>query len=563
VKRLVQTTTRGWATVTEVDDDARKRLLTVPGVYDLGGPVKVPYTAWDLPQIVADLPELQDAQPKQAAVELWERARPLLPHQDRAVKTLLDMLATTSGAVLADEMGLGKTQTAITVARRLLMSDRPKRLIVGPKYVRAVWEQELLATGAITDPRQLTLLSGRDVFADKSESGFRRDATWYFLHYDILHDWIGRLHLLPFGVVIFDEAHIARSARTKRGDAANMIAGVIPFRLVLTGTPIVNTPSELWNLVTMATGPRTWGSEFDFRVRYCGAVHGGHGYIDVGPTEIDELRERLHHCYLRREVSVLGDVMPPISRQSVVVDIDDAARASHDCALTEQGYTAESLAGLFATGGFGSRVFELLGALQKITTRAKLATTAEHVRNLVVNGADVVVFVNERATARALANKIGSRPSAKDLLHVEGRPVYEVTGALGTDARAEVVGSFQGGGGVLVATYGSLGLGVTLTRARAAVLHDIPWTFAAALQAEKRVHRIGSKQAVTTHWMLANDSIDTIVARVLLTKAAVIDEALGIDSAARAAADTRLADIAGSADDVFQKSLNTWLEKVA
>jgi SNF2 family DNA or RNA helicase len=125
------------------------------------------------------------------------------------------------------------------------------------------------------------------------------------------------------------------------------------------------------------------------------------------------------------------------------------------------------------------------------------------------------------------------------------------------------VQTFQEGGGVIVATYGSLGMGVTLTRARAAVLHDMPWTFAAALQAEKRVHRIGSKQSVHTYWMLAEESVDTLVARVLLAKAARIAETLDVGDAAKAATDVGLADVAGTSADVFQETLDAWLEKVA
>jgi SNF2 family DNA or RNA helicase len=111
--------------------------------------------------------------------------------------------------------------------------------------------------------------------------------------------------------------------------------------------------------------------------------------------------------------------------------------------------------------------------------------------------------------------------------------------------RDNSVRDFQENGGLLVATYGALAEGVTLTAARAIVLHDLDWKMSTILQAEARIHRLGQTRGCMSTWMIAEDSIDVILARALLRKAEVIEQTLGIDAPAKAVDELELSTIAG------------------
>jgi len=78
------------------------------------------------------------------------------------------------------------------------------------------------------------------------------------------------------------------------------------------------------------------------------------------------------------------------------------------------------------------------------------------------------------------------------------------------------VDAFQAGRRpLLIATYGTGGLGFTLHRARHVVLLERPWTPGDAEQAEDRCHRIGMAAELTCHWLqlgAADALVDALIA---------------------------------------------------
>jgi superfamily II DNA/RNA helicase len=124
---------------------------------------------------------------------------------------------------------------------------------------------------------------------------------------------------------------------------------------------------------------------------------------------------------------------------------------------------------------------------------------------LLARGEPVVVFTAFVASAQALHQQL-SAPGTAGLL----------IGALPADQRQAQVDAFQQGAvSLLVATYGTGGLGFTLHRARHVVLLERPWTPGDAEQAEDRCHRIGMGAALQSHWLqlgVADQLIDALIA---------------------------------------------------
>ena len=101
-----------------------------------------------------------------------------------------------------------------------------------------------------------------------------------------------------------------------------------------------------------------------------------------------------------------------------------------------------------------------------------------------------------------------------------------ITGRVPAAERQRLVDRFQtGGSSLLIATYGSAGLGFTLHRARHVLLIERPWTPGDAEQAEDRCHRIGMGAPLTSHWLqlgVADQLVDDLIA----SKAQRIDDLL-------------------------------------
>ena len=438
------------------------------------------------------------------------RGRKLYPFQRDGLSFLA---SDTRGGILADDMGLGKTTQAIAAAVFHTGTFREKKVIVAPLFTRDTWRREVQACcpGAT-----FVALEGRDANAKLPSAEL--DAVWYFCHYDIIKQWWERLSQVEPWVVIIDEAHWAKNARTKRGNGAMMISAIAKYkRILLTGTPMENRPSELHSLLSIACGKGTWGSMGDFRRRYCGAVHNGFGLEDTEPTNVDEFKQRLDCCYLRREAKDVGLELPGLTRTGHLVDVDQVKlrEATHKALA---GYDMRVIVEAVINQQF-SEVLPILTNLRKVTSAAKLPSTIDYVANLLEQGESVVVFCWRGETAGYLveaATRVGVWGSV-------------VKGSMDQVERARAVYHFQQLGGLLAATYGTLREGVTLTKGRIVIMHDLDWVLSRMIQAERRIYRIGQTQACQSIWMLAEGSFDKILAPMLQAKAEANTNLMGTD----------------------------------
>jgi superfamily II DNA/RNA helicase len=133
----------------------------------------------------------------------------------------------------------------------------------------------------------------------------------------------------------------------------------------------------------------------------------------------------------------------------------------------------------------------VLTALRRIGSQYKLPAAQGLLRSLLAEEESVVVFTAFVATAQALHGHFATHTEASLL-----------TGAVPPGRRQALVDAFQQGQRrLLIATFGTGGLGFTLHRARHVVLIERPWTPGDAEQAEDRCHRIGMAAMLTSHWL--------------------------------------------------------------
>lgn len=551
---------RSWATVRWSREDTAGlmpyliALAELPGtrVYVDGCMAEVPASAWFSSVWLECFVSRADngwSAPR-LDVSLWQSERPLFQHQRHGAAFLVG----SGGGLLADQPGLGKTTTAIVAAETIARAENPRaaRLIIAPGFTREVWRRELLATGAISNPSEFCAVKSRNPY----DASFRpTEASWWFVHYDVAEAWASRLVTNARGrpvVAIVDEAHWIKNGRASRSKGTAAAAGTAVSRILLTGTPVANRPSELWHLLSVLDGATSWGSPVEFRQRYCGAHHDGYGWVDgLLPTNVDELQDRLERNYLRRTVDDAGIELPAFSRTVITADLADSDRHDHVEIIESLGGISTLLAA-FERGAYGREVLRALSKLAKLTSAAKLRTTVDHVASLVDQDEAVVVFVHERATAAKIER----------MLDVEGvaSRVWVATGEQSQSERDEIVARFQAGErDVLVTTYGAMREGVTLDRARNIVLHDLSWVPSDVIQAEKRIHRLSQRRSCVSTWVLAEDSFDTILARVILEKGRAIEAVVGDAAASAAAADVGLARFAGpSIEEEAERLLDAW-----
>jgi SNF2 family DNA or RNA helicase len=395
--------------------------------------------------------------------------RRLFAHQRLAVRWLL----ARRGAVLADAMGLGKTLSALVAARGLVRLADCRVVVLAPVGLHHHWRQEALSLG---------------------------------LHLE-LHSWA----CLPAGlppagcVVIADEAHYAQNLAAHRTQAFLRLARHPRLRALwlLTGTPMKNgRPRQLFPLLA-AIGHPIAADQHRFEARY-GLGHwiergAQRRWQADGAAHLEELHRLCRPLVLHRRKQDCLD-LPPKRRELLPVTLSAAAARGFDHRISQQLETYRRR----AARGEVSRDAEalaMLTALRQIASDAKLPAAASLLEQCLDAGEPVVLFTAFVATAERLHARFGG-----SLL----------TGRLRPCRRQGEVDAFQRGQtSLLLATYGTGGLGFTLTRARHVVLLERPWTPGDAEQAEDRCHRIGMAQPLQCHWLqlgVADQLVDGLIA---------------------------------------------------
>ncbi len=163
----------------------------------------------------------------------------LLPHQQR----VLDKLDRSGGVLVVHGLGSGKTLTSIAAGAE---GEEPLEVVV-PASLQANYEKEVEKHTEGDLPRRIRS------YAIASRDGID-----------------------PASLVVMDEAHRLRNTGTKRYRALSEPVQSAIRRLLLTGTPIYNAPSDLAPLANMAAGedvlpvtPQVFNRRFirDVRVR--------------------------------------------------------------------------------------------------------------------------------------------------------------------------------------------------------------------------------------------------------------------------------------------------------
>ncbi len=151
----------------------------------------------------------------------------LRPYQRLAVGRLRRALDTHRGALLADDVGLGKTWVALALAHDPQYRGSAPTLVVAPAALRRMWRD-----AAVTAATPITFCSTESLSAPAPP----------------------RLPPSPHLVVV-DEAHHFRTPTTRRRERLRALCS--PARtLLLSATPVHNTPRDLTTLLALFLGER-------------------------------------------------------------------------------------------------------------------------------------------------------------------------------------------------------------------------------------------------------------------------------------------------------------------
>jgi len=413
-------------------------------------------------------------------------------------------------ALIADEMGLGKTIQAL--AWSYMHPELMPVLIICPAVVKYNWENEINKWFPIK--KETYIISSRT-------PGLLPKADYYIINYDILFDWVSILKQKNFQIIITDEAHYYKNNNTKRTKAIKILAKNTSHFIALTGTPITSRPIEFYNLLKILK-PNLFPNRFQYAMRYCNAKHNGYGWDFSGASHTKELHQMINGILMIRHTKqqVLKQ-LPEKNWNYIPLEIDNFQEyktAEYDL-VNWLKHTKSQKA---AQKAVNAETLVKITYLRSLAAKGKQKNVINWISNFLEDSDQKLVVFGIHQELLNTINKKFSNISVK------------VNGNINSRKKQDLVDIFQNEPGIklFIGNIQAAGVGITLTAASNIAFVELPWTPGELEQAENRCHRIGQKNPVMIHYLLAKGTIDQTLAQLLAEKKKVINSVVdgkGID----------------------------------
>lgn len=311
-------------------------------------------------------------------------------------------------------------------------------------------------------------------------------------------------------MVAFDECHRAKCLTTQQG--AGLLQIQPDYRIAMTGTPLINTPLDLFAILKwLGYEPYEFGQ---FKYHFCEIDEFGN---IAGYKNIDQLREQLNAIMLRRTKKEVLD-LPEKVYVNEYVELTTEQKSLYnqviDRAIEDPEFADVKISDcLLAVKMRLRQVSSGIGPFGKIAVNPKLDRMEQIVEEAVYSGTKAIVFSNWVKEINPAVERL------------EKYNPLVITGETKDADRQAIVNRFQTDNSVKVicCTIGAAGVGITLTAATEVIFLSEPWTNADKEQAIDRCHRIGTKYNITIHTIMGHGTYDEEVHNIVLGKKALSD----------------------------------------
>ena len=446
------------------------------------------------------------------------------------------------GGCLADDMGLGKTIQALTLLLKLkrkeqlcpvfqhkksgqlslFVSDeieqvliQPATLIVLPVSLVHNWEKEI---HKFAPSLRTFVYSG----VHRREKGSMNDMI---ANYDIILTTYGtvrndvdELSQYEFFFLILDESQYIKNSESK---TYKTITGIrSQHRIVLTGTPIENSLSDLWAQMNFLNHGLL-GSKNYFKQEFILPIE-----RDKSSEAGEKLQKLIHPFILRRTKEEVAKDLPSLTEETIMVEMVPQQFEFYE---SEKSAVRNILLNNFREEGVQKSTFFVLQALtrlRQIAIHPKLIEPESAFESgkfndiiamlsiLVAESHKILVFSSFVKHLNLLAGQFKKEQWNYSLL----------TGK--TTDRKEVIEEFQENSDkkIFLISLKAGGVGLNLTAADYIFITDPWWNPAAEMQAISRAHRIGQDKKVFVYRFISENSIEEKIQKLQEKKSKLANE---------------------------------------
>ena len=425
----------------------------------------------------------------------------------------VEFLVNSGGrALLSDSPGVGKTAQSLAYLTHM---DFKRNLIVCPASVKFAWENEI---------KKWTNLKSFVIQPNTNLNDIPYDIDCLIVNFDILKKFFNEFMKYNFSCLIGDEIQLIKSSKAIRTKVFKAIAKEIPHVILLTGTPVLSRPIEIFNTLNIID-PKTWNNYYSYATKYCGGRQGRYGFEAKGATNLEELHQKISKYFLRRTKEDVLKELPPKNRIEIPIELPEYERRQYD--LVEENlvkylktFKKEKTNKEILKSMHAEKLVKL-NLLREINAMGKIPTAKELIDSIVESGEKVLVFSSFNAPLKEL-NECYEENSVLLL------------GETSVDDRGDIVKQFQENPKtkVFLGGFKSAGVGITLTQASNIICLDLPWNPADLEQSENRAHRPGAEyESLNIYTIISKDTIDNFMQQTLRRKQEIIDKVIEGESA--------------------------------
>ena len=462
-------------------------------------------------------------------------------HLGRKLKALqkegVKFLLSNKKCILADGMGSGKSIQSIVAS---ICTNVDKILIICPASVKSTWKRELRY---YVDEKDITIVNGNN---------WGETTKFTIINYDILDNFYtvptenvieevvtkdennnivtklvtktkkstkkavieecmknSRLFQEKFGCVIVDEVHRMVNNKSIRYQVIDDLFKRTrpPFRFLLTGTPMTNKPMNLYYILKLIDAEVT--NDYQFYVkRYCGGKEmklrtGKKILIANDATNLDELKEKIKHIYIRRLLSQMTDMV----KKNIEVkeyDLNEKQTTRYN-ELWDEYVKAQEEKGNNDSEAYRQLVEGTI--IRQYLAKEMIPNTIHLAEEIIDNGEKVIIsctYTEEVNELKKYFNKIAVVYDGKMTSKQKDKSEYEFM----NNPKIKV----------FIGQIDSASVGLTLTAATKLIFNSFSFSSHVLKQMEDRIYRLTQTKDVTCYYQVFTDSISQHVYNTVLKK---------------------------------------------
>jgi SNF2 family DNA or RNA helicase len=435
------------------------------------------------------------------------------------------------GGCLADDMGLGKTiQTLALLQHNKENITPPERsdlqtdlnlfgnadpkltsLIIVPASLIYNWENEIKR-----------FVPEMKVYSYKGNQR-KKSASWLqnfdiiLSSYHTIRQDIELISSFSFHYIILDESQLIKNPASMLYKTVTRLNS--EFKLVLTGTPVENSLTDLWTQLNFVN-PGLLGELSFFRREFAKPIE------KMGDDKKEvKLRKIIQPFILRRTKEMVASDLPPVTEQTVFCDMTEEQLKIYE---EEKSSVRNSILKNTESNGLEKSAIVVLQGLMKLrqisnhpllafedytSGSGKFETVLQDMESVISEGHKILVFSSFVKHLDLYAAELRKKRICFTML----------TGA--SINREKIVNSFQNDpeNKIFLISLKAGGVGLNLTAADYVFILDPWWNPASEMQARNRAHRIGQDKSVFVYRYITSNSIEEKIVRLQEKKSKLAD----------------------------------------